>query len=240
MQTMDLLEKTVYKAVGANPAHVANLLQRAQELDEKQIRYEHYQRFGEDVIRLIYDRNIEQRILLAVMQVFSEGLEDCLYANEEVSLPQEIVRLLQQQGKRLSTAESFTGGGISAAITSVSGASSVFFEGLNTYHEEAKIKRLGVRRETLQKYGAVSKETVHEMALGLLSTDDCDLAVSTTGIAGPNSDITGFPVGLCFIGIGDKERVKIYRYRFEGDRETVTQTAIRYALFLTYKHLKNI
>ena len=124
---MDLLEKTVYKAVGANPAHVANLLQRAQELDEKQIRYEHYQRFGEDVIRLVYDRNIEQRILLAVMQVFSEGLEDCLYANEEVSLPQEIVRLLQQQGKRLSTAESFTGGGISAAITSVSGASSVFF-----------------------------------------------------------------------------------------------------------------
>ena len=124
---MDLLEKTVYKAVGANPAHVANLLQRAQELDEKQIRYEHYQRFGEDVIRLVYDRNIEPRILLAVMQVFSEGLEDCLYANEEVSLPQEIVRLLQQQGKRLSTAESFTGGGISAAITSVSGASSVFF-----------------------------------------------------------------------------------------------------------------
>lgn len=235
-----LLETTVYKTVGVKPQYIQDLLAKAQEIDEKQIKYEHYSRYGEDIIRLIYDRNIDQRILLGVMQIFSDGLEENLYAVEERTLPEQIVSLLKEKGKRLSTAESFTGGGVSAEITSVSGASSVFFEGVTAYNESAKIKRLGVRAETLQKYGAASKETASEMVAGLLQTGDCDFAIATTGIAGPNSDATGFPVGLCFIGFGNKDNITVYRYMLQGDRNTVTQTAVRLALFLAYKTLKNI
>lgn len=235
-----LLETTVYKTIGVKPEYVQALLAKAQQIDEKQIKYEHYSRYGEDIIRLIYDRNIDQRILLGVMQTFSDGLEENLYAVEERTLPQQIVALLKEKGKRISAAESFTGGGVSAEITSVSGASSVFFEGVTAYNESAKIKRLGVRAETLQKYGAASKETASEMVAGLLQTGDCDLAIATTGIAGPNSDSTGFPVGLCFIGVGNKDNITVYRYTLQGDRNTVTQTAIKLALFLVYKTLKNI
>ena len=236
----DLLETAVYKTVGVKAQYVQALLAKAQAIDEQQIKYEHYSRYGEDIIRLIYDRNIDQRILLGVMQTFSEGLEDNLYATDESTLPEQVVALLKEKNKRLSTAESFTGGGVSAEITSVSGASSVFFEGVTAYNENAKIKRLGVRAETLQKYGAVSKETASEMVAGLLQTGDCDLAIATTGIAGPNSDATGFPVGLCFIGIGNKDTITVYRYTLQGDRNTVTQTAVKLALFLAYKTLKNI
>ena len=235
-----LLETTVYKTVGVNPRYVQELLLKAQEIDEKQIQYEHYSRYGEDIIRLIYDRNIDQRILLGVMQIFALGLEENLYAVDERTLPQQIVALLKEKGKRISTAESFTGGGVSSELTSISGASSVFFEGVTAYNESAKIKRLGVRAETLQKYGAASKETASEMVAGLLQTGDCDFAISTTGIAGPNSDSTGFPVGLCFIGVGNKENITVYRYTLQGDRNTVTQTAVKLALFLAYKTLKNI
>ena len=235
-----ILETTVYKTVGADPKHVANLLAKAQTLDEGQIRYEHFSRYDEDIIRLIYDRNISQRILLGVMQNFSYGLEETLYATDESTLPQLIVELLKEQGKKISVAESFTGGGISAALVGGSGASSVFFEGITAYNEQAKIKRLGVRAETLQRFGAVSKETAAEMAAGLIATGDCDFAISTTGIAGPNSDKTGFPVGLCFLALGDRKEISVYRYQLNGDRETITQTAIRHAMFLAYKKLKNM
>lgn len=235
-----LLETTVYKTVGTAPERMKTLFKQARAIDEGQIRYEHQHRYGEDIVRLVYDRNIEQRILLGVMQAFSEGLEDHLYAVDETTLPEQVIGLLKARGKRLSVAESFTGGGVSAALTSVSGASAVFFEGLNTYNEESKIKRLGVRRETLQKFGAVSKEVAGEMAAGLLQTGDCDMAISTTGIAGPHSDKTGFPVGLCFIAIGDRDAITVYRYHFDGDRKTIAQTAINHALFLAYKTLKNI
>ena len=235
-----ILETTVYRSVGADPKHVENLFAKAQTIDDGQLRYEHYARYSEDVIRLVYDRNIDQRILLGVMQTFSDGLEESLYATEETPLQKRVIELLQEKGKRLSVAESFTGGGIAALLTSVSGASNVFFEGVTTYHEQAKMKRLGVREETLRKFGAVSKETAAEMASGLLATGDCDIALATTGIAGPNSDRTGFPVGLCFIAIGDKEGICVYQYGFDGDRMNVTQTAIKRALFLAYNTLKNM
>ena len=97
-----LLETTVYKTVGVNPRYVQELLLKAQEIDEKQIKYKHYSRYGEDIIRLIYDRNIEQRILLGVMQIFALGLEENLYAVDERTLPQQIVALLKEKGKRIA------------------------------------------------------------------------------------------------------------------------------------------
>ena len=235
-----LLETTVYKTVGANPVRIKALLAQVRAIDEGEIKYEHYSAYGEDIIRLIYDRNIRRSIVLGVMQAFVDELEPYLYSVDETTLPEQIVLLLKEKGKRMSVAESFTGGGIASAITSVSGASAVFFEGITAYNEQSKIKRLGVKIETLQKFGAVSKDTAGEMTAGLLGTGDCDFALSTTGIAGPNSDDSGFPVGLCFIALGTKDGISVYRYHFQGNRKEITQTAKNYALFLAYKTLKNI
>ena len=88
--------------------------------------------------------------------------------------------------------------------------------------------------------GAVSEQTAYEMALGLLNTGDCDIAITTTGLAGPKSDRSMLPVGLCFIAVGTKEKVYVYRYKFDGDRTAVTEKAINYALFTAFKQLKNI
>ena len=78
------------------------------------------------------------------------------------------------------------------------------------------------------------------MAAGLIATGDVDFSIATTGIAGPKSDSTDFPVGLAYIAIGTKEKVYVYRYKFDGDRKEITEKAINHALFLAYRQLKDI
>ena len=159
---------------------------------------------------------------------------------DDTPIAEQLVTLLKLRGKRISVAESFTGGGICKRIVSVAGASQVFFEGLNTYNEQAKIKRLGVSEYTLRTFGAVSEQTAYEMSAGLIATGDCDICIATTGFAGPTTDSVTLPVGLCYLAVGTKERVFVYRYKFNGTREEITETAINYALFLAYKQLKTI
>ena len=148
--------------------------------------------------------------------------------------------LLKLRGKRISVAESFTGGGVGRRIVSVPGASEVYFEGLNTYNGQAKVNRLGVSQATLSQKGAVSKETAYEMVCGLLNTGNCDIAIATTGLAGPNGDEFGKPVGYCCIAVGTRERISVYQYNFEGNRKEITEKAINYALSLAYKSLKEM
>ena len=123
-------------------------------------------------------------------------------------------------------------------MVGVSGISEVYFEGLNTYSNEAKISRLNVNVDTLRIFGAVSKETAAQMAEGLISTDNCDVAVSTTGIAGPKSDNTKKPVGLLYIAVADGAQTQVYEYNLNGTRKSITQTAINLALFAVFKKLK--
>jgi PncC family amidohydrolase len=234
------LEIAVIRCVGASDAHIQNLIARASQIDGGQCKYARSRKYDEDVVQIQYDENIPKRILDDVMRVFADGLEECLYALDDTPLDKQLVELLKLRGKTLSVAESFTGGGISRRIVSVSGASKVFFEGLNTYNELSKIKRLGVSEYTLKTFGAVSDQTAYEMAAGLMATGDCDISIATTGLAGPTSDNSALPVGLCYIAVGTKEKVFVYRYKFNGTREEITETAINYALFLAYKQLKKM
>ena len=233
-------DKTTIRCVGAKEAQIKALIERAQSFDGGQIAYCHTRRYAEDVIELTYGENISKRLAEDVLRVFAEGLEESIYSLDDTSLPKQLVWLLKLRDKKISVAESFTGGGIARKITSVSGASEVYFEGLNTYSELSKMKRLGVSEYTLKTFGAVSEQTAYEMAAGLMATGDCDICITTTGLAGPNSDKSGLPVGLCFIAVGTQERVFVYRYKFDGSREEITETAINYALFLAYKQLKKM
>ena len=155
-------------------------------------------------------------------------------------ITENVVQLLEGIDCTVATAESCTGGLLSGAITSVSGASSVFGYGVCTYANEAKMKLIGVKAETLDEYGAVSCETAREMAEGIRKLSGAGYGVSTTGIAGPKSDDTNKPVGLCYIAVGMKDGVHTYRYNLIGSREEITETAKNTALFLAIKKLKNL
>lgn len=125
----------------------------------------------------------------------------CLLRSSIDKTAYSVVKLLVKNGLKLSTAESCTGGLISAAITSVSGSSEIFDEGICTYANSAKVKHLGVPAEILEKYGAVSEETALAMAKGMAKQSGSDIAVSVTGVAGPTGGTPEKPVGTVYVGL---------------------------------------
>ena len=135
-------------------------------------------------------------------------------------------------GKRLATAESLTGGGIGQTITSVSGASAVFAGGVISYTNEVKHKVLGVPVETLNTLGPVSAPVAQAMAQGARNVIGADVAVAVTGLAGPDGDEFGHPVGTVFIGYADEGTALAREYHFKGDRAEVREQTICEALKL--------
>ena len=134
----------------------------------------------------------------------------------------------------ISTAESCTGGMIASKLIEVPGISKNFIESIVSYSNEAKIKRLKVKKETLEKYGAVSEEVAREMLAGLKT----DIGISTTGIAGPDGGTKNKPVGLVYIGIKVKDEVKVFKRELKGDRNKIRQRAMMHALYNLLKILK--
>lgn len=133
----------------------------------------------------------------------------------------------------ISTAESCTGGMIASKLIEVPGISTNFIESIVSYSNEAKIKRLKVKKETLEKYGAVSEEVAREMLAGLKT----DVGISTTGIAGPGGGTKDKPVGLVYIGIKVKNEVKVFKRELKGDRNKIRQRAMMHALYSLLKIL---
>lgn len=134
------------------------------------------------------------------------------------------------KGKTLATAESCTGGGIGAALTAVSGSSSVYKGGVISYTNQVKEEVLGVSREVLEKYGAVSCPVAGAMASGVRKLLKTDIAVSVTGLAGPTGDAYGNPVGTVYIGYEDQHRSEVRKFSFAGDREAVREQTVAAAL----------
>lgn len=230
-------ENTCIKAVGA-PASKINAAIKAAKSVSSELDFNVIEKYGDVRIDVIYTNKTSKMMLDEATRAIVGILNEYIYAIEDVSLTQRLFQLLKLRRMSMSVAESFTGGGLSKSLVEVPGISSVFYEGLNTYSNEAKIKRLGVQEITLKQYGAVSPQTAYEMAEGLLNTGKCDISIATTGIAGPNSDNTKKPVGLSYIAIGSRDTVSVYKYNLKGDRENITRTAINLALFLAFKTLK--
>ena len=167
---------------------------------------------------------------------FKENFIPQLEENPQIVL----IDLLKHNGFKVSTAESFTGGNIASKLTSVSGASAVFYEGIVAYNEDSKIKRLNVKGQTIEEFKPVSYQVALEMATGLQALTSCDLTISTTGIAGPTSDDSGFPVGLIFIGINFKGKVTVYKYNLDGNRREIVEKGTNLAINLAIYTIKNI
>ena len=151
----------------------------------------------------------------------------------------KIIEGLFARGLHVATAESCSGGMVSAALTDVPGSSDVFGWGLVTYSNEAKMRLLGVDETTLVQWGAVSSQTATEMVSGLLRVSGADVAVATTGIAGPGGGSAEKPVGLVYIACGDAERIEVKRCRFDGSRDAVRRQTVGHALNMLEQYLED-
>ena len=151
---------------------------------------------------------------------------------------EELGNLLKSKKLSLSTAESCTGGGVAAAITSVAGSSEYFEGGIVAYSNDVKISLLHVSSETLEKYGAVSRETVMEMAAGAMNTLKTDCAIATSGIAGPGGGSLEKPVGTIWIAVAYKNEIVTVMQTGDNGRAKNVQNAIQNAMDLLIEILK--
>lgn len=154
--------------------------------------------------------------------------------------PLEVVagELLRRHGLRLAIAESCTGGLIGHRITNVAGSSTYYMGSVTAYAYEAKVRLLGVRWPTLEKFGAVSKETVLEMAAGVRRAMAADIGVSVSGIAGPGGGTPEKPVGLVWIGLSASSLDEAWQFLFKGDRLAIKEQTAQAALQLLVDHLR--
>lgn len=159
-----------------------------------------------------------------------------MFSEEQRRLAETILASCREDCLRLATAESCTGGLISACLTSVPGSSDVFERGFVTYTNSAKMELLGVPADLITQYGAVSEEVAREMVEGALLRAPVEVAVAVTGIAGPSGGTATKPVGRVHIAAARVDHATRHaRYQFEGDRDAIRDAALTAALQLLAK-----
>ena len=156
---------------------------------------------------------------MALEKKIRKELGQYIYSDSSLSLVETVVNILKKKKLSISTAESCTGGMLANMITNVSGASKTFQYGFTTYSNQSKEKILNVRKSTLVKYGAVSKNCVREMVVNLGNISGADFSIAVSGIAGPNGGTKDKPVGTVYIGVNYKNKVIVKKYFFPGERK---------------------
>ena len=184
------------------------------------------------IVRLQSKESNKNKVEKIVEKIYNK-IGNYVFGENADRLEKKTVELVKKLGMNISTAESCTGGMIASRLIEVPGVSEIFKEGIVSYSNDAKMKRLGVKKETLEKYGAVSEETAREMVMGL----DSDVAIATTGIAGPDGGTPEKPVGLVYIGIRVRNDVYIEKRFFNGDRMKIRERAVSQSLFSLIKIL---
>lgn len=184
------------------------------------------------IVRLQSKESNKNKVEKIVEKIYNK-IGNYVFGENADRLEKKTVELVKKLGMNISTAESCTGGMIASRLIDVPGVSEIFKEGIVSYSNDAKMKRLGVKKETLEKYGAVSEETAREMVMGL----DSDVAIATTGIAGPDGGTPEKPVGLVYIGIRVRNDVYIEKRFFNGDRMKIRERAVSQSLFSLIKIL---
>lgn len=184
------------------------------------------------LIRLQSKMSNKNKVEKIVKKIYNK-IDEFIFGEDNDRLEKKVVELLKKLNMNISTAESCTGGMLASKLIDVPGISEVFYEGVVSYSNEAKINRLGVRKEILDKYGAVSEEVAKEMVMGLTT----DVALSTTGIAGPDGGSEEKPVGLVYMGIRIKDKIYVEKRVFRGDRNKVRERTVSHTLFTLIKIL---
>ena len=165
-------------------------------------------------------------------------ISENIYGYDDDTISSAIGKMLNHRCASLASAESCTGGLIGNIITETAGSSAYFKGGIIAYSNELKQRLLGVRRETLEQYGAVSEQTAIEMARGCLAATGADYAIATTGISGPTGATEDKPLGLVYVAIASRNEVVCNRYVFTTTRQQHQQRTANQALFDLYKLIK--
>lgn len=166
-----------------------------------------------------------ERLIAPVEKRIRDILGNNVYAVGDMTIEDVIGDFLIKEKLTIATAESCTGGMVAAKLINYPGISESLIEGIVTYSNESKMKRIGVNKETLEKYGAVSKEVAAEMASGVAKTSGADIGISTTGVAGPGGGTKEKPVGLVYIGVSYKGKVTTKELRLAGNRQRIRERA---------------
>jgi len=153
------------------------------------------------------------------------------------NLEERLDSLLRQQRKKISVAESCTGGLVSHRITNVAGSSEYFDSGVVSYSDQSKIRTLHVLAMTLRKFGAVSQETAEEMAKGIRKISGTDIGIAITGLAGPGGGSIGKPVGLVYVSLSTENDVITQKFNFKGTRSEIKTQASDAALNMVINYL---
>ncbi|MCX7748990.1 MAG: competence/damage-inducible protein A [Clostridia bacterium] len=172
-----------------------------------------------------------------VIAEIKKRIGHAVYSVEDKNLEEVVGELLISRNITISLAESCTGGLLSNKLTGIPGISKVFNRAVISYSNESKIENLGVKPETINKYGAVSKETAEEMALGIRNASKTDIGLSITGIAGPGGGSEEKPVGLVYLAISHSEGTECKEIKVWGDRNRVRNVTCLYALDMIRLHI---
>lgn len=195
-----------------------------------------YAKTGEVHIRVTAAAETAQKatklIKPVVKELKSRFGQDIYTTDEETTLEKAVVDLLLANDLTVTCAESCTGGMLSSRLINVPGISEVYKSGYITYSNKAKRNLLGVKKSTLQKYGAVSSQTAKEMAKGAATISKADVGVAITGIAGPDGGTKEKPVGLVYIACNVKGNITVQEYGFKGNRTKIREGAVSAALKL--------
>jgi nicotinamide-nucleotide amidase len=191
-----------------------------------------YAKTGEVTLRvtaLCQNEDEGEALVRPMIDEIVARLGDVVYSTAGETLPETCARMLTDDKMTLAVAESCTGGMIADGLVAIAGCSEFLLEGCVTYSDNAKKKRLGVKEETLEKFGAVSEQCAAEMAQGMRETAGADYAIATTGFAGPDGGTPESPVGTVFIAIADRAGVSVKRLSLHGERARVRLSASLHA-----------
>ncbi|MBP8959875.1 MAG: competence/damage-inducible protein A [Bacteroidales bacterium] len=206
---------------GTYEAKMAELLEGFEAELPANIKLAYLPSFGIIKLRLTGSGNdkskLEKEIEEQVKKLYNI-IPEYIYGEDEEQLEEAVGKLLKKKGHTLCTAESCTGGRIAQMITSIPGSSAYYKGSVIAYDNTVKINLLNVRESTIENFGAVSRETAEEMAQGVLELFECNYAVATTGIAGPDGGTTDKPVGTVWIAVATPEKITSEKFQFTNDR----------------------
>ncbi len=229
--------ETVFKLFNLPQKTLLLAQQKIAELSNGQVELTFENSFG-DITVFLRSKGATPSLFDKSVKSFINTFKRYIYADYECLLNENAIQLLKISGRKISVAESFTGGSVASSLTAIEGASKVFYEGFVCYNTQAKIERLSVKKNTVLNHTVVSREVAYEMVKGLLENSNCDVGVATTGYASPTGE-NDKPCGLCYIAVGDERKIQVFQYNFSGDRQEITQKGKNAALFELNKFLKD-
>lgn len=232
----------VLRVFGIREAYMAEMVKDLID-GEKNLNIESYAKDVDITLRITAKGGTEEEAKATIVKIekkIRERLNQSVYGEGDTTMEEVVAKLLLDKHLTIATAESCTGGLIAATLINYPGISEVFMQGCVTYSNEAKMQRLGVKKETLDEFGAVSEQTALEMAEGITKTSETNVGISSTGIAGPGGGTEEKPVGLVYVGICINGIKKGVKFNFKGDRQEVRQRTVINALDFLRRELLNM